>query len=112
PDGRRAGGDRGPGARRALSPREVPPRGRRARGDRDLAAGAHPRVRRPRDPSRGGPVPGPGGSRVLTPLFRVAVPVVAHELAEPDRGTGIAMVCTFGDVTDVTWWRELGLPAR
>ncbi len=52
------------------------------------------------------------GSRVLTPLFRVAVPVVAHELAEPDRGTGIAMVCTFGDVTDVTWWRELGLPAR
>jgi valyl-tRNA synthetase len=52
------------------------------------------------------------GSTTLTPLFRVPVPVVAHELADPDKGTGIAMICTFGDVTDVTWWRELGLPAR
>ena len=52
------------------------------------------------------------GSTVLTPLFRVPVPVVAHELADPEKGTGIAMICTFGDVTDVTWWRELGLPAR
>ena len=52
------------------------------------------------------------GSEVLTPLFRVPVPVVAHELAEPDKGTGIAMVCTFGDTTDVTWWRELDLPTR
>jgi valyl-tRNA synthetase len=52
------------------------------------------------------------GSSVYTPLFGVPVPVVAHELAEPEKGTGIAMVCTFGDVTDVTWWRELGLSAR
>jgi valyl-tRNA synthetase len=52
------------------------------------------------------------GSTVLTPLFRVPVPVVAHELADPEKGTGIAMICTFGDVTDVTWWRELDLPAR
>jgi valyl-tRNA synthetase len=52
------------------------------------------------------------GSTALTPLFRVPVPVVAHELADPEKGTGIAMICTFGDVTDVTWWRELKLPAR
>jgi valyl-tRNA synthetase len=52
------------------------------------------------------------GTTVLTPLFRVPVPVVAHELAEPDKGTGIAMICTFGDLTDVTWWRELRLPVR
>jgi valyl-tRNA synthetase len=52
------------------------------------------------------------GTSVLTPLFRVPVPVVAHPLADPEKGTGIAMVCTFGDVTDVIWWRELGLPAR
>jgi len=38
--------------------------------------------------------------------------VVAHPLAQPDKGTGAAMVCTFGDVTDVTWWRELSLPMR
>ena len=39
-----------------------------------------------------------------------AVPVLAHELADPDKGTGIAMICTFGDITDVTWWRELEPP--
>ena len=52
------------------------------------------------------------GSTVTTPIFGVEVPVVAHELAEPDKGTGIAMICTFGDTTDVTWWRELNLPSR
>jgi valyl-tRNA synthetase len=52
------------------------------------------------------------GTTATTPLFGVPVPVVAHELADPERGTGIAMICTFGDITDVTWWRELGLPLR
>ncbi|MDQ3469497.1 MAG: valine--tRNA ligase [Actinomycetota bacterium] len=52
------------------------------------------------------------GSSVRTPIFGVEVPVVVHPLAEPDKGTGIAMVCTFGDTTDVTWWRELDLPTR
>ena len=52
------------------------------------------------------------GREVLTPLFHVAVPVVAHELADPEKGSGIAMICTFGDTTDVTWWRELHLPTR
>jgi valyl-tRNA synthetase len=52
------------------------------------------------------------GTSVSTPVFGVEVPVKAHHLAEPDKGTGIAMVCTFGDVTDVTWWRELGLDTR
>jgi valyl-tRNA synthetase len=33
-------------------------------------------------------------------------------LADPEKGTGIAMICTFGDITDVTWWRELNLPLR
>jgi valyl-tRNA synthetase len=52
------------------------------------------------------------GRTVRTPVFDVEVPVVAHALADPDKGTGIAMVCTFGDLTDVTWWRELQLPTR
>ena len=52
------------------------------------------------------------GSTVRTPLFDVEVPVVAHRLAEQDKGSGIAMVCTFGDLTDVLWWRELKLPTR
>ena len=52
------------------------------------------------------------GTTVTTPLFGVEVPVVAHRLAQQDKGSGIAMVCTFGDVTDVIWWRELDLPTR
>ncbi|HEY2152224.1 MAG TPA: valine--tRNA ligase [Vicinamibacterales bacterium] len=52
------------------------------------------------------------GKHVLTPLFGVRVPVRAHTLADPEKGSGIAMICTFGDTTDVTWWRELSLPVR
>jgi len=52
------------------------------------------------------------GTMVSTPLFGVEVPVMAHELADPEKGSGIAMVCTFGDTTDVIWWRELKLPTR
>jgi valyl-tRNA synthetase len=52
------------------------------------------------------------GGGALTPLFATRVPVLAHPLVEPDKGTGLVMVCTFGDLTDVTWWRELSLPVR
>jgi valyl-tRNA synthetase len=52
------------------------------------------------------------GKTVRTPLFNVEVPVFAHPLAQIDKGTGIAMCCTFGDLTDVTWWRELQLSMR
>jgi valyl-tRNA synthetase len=52
------------------------------------------------------------GTMVRSPLFDVEVPVLAHHLAQQDKGAGIAMVCTFGDTTDVVWWRELQLPNR
>jgi valyl-tRNA synthetase len=52
------------------------------------------------------------GERVVSPVFGVEVPVVAHDLADPEKGTGIAMICTFGDTADVTWWRELQLATR
>jgi valyl-tRNA synthetase len=52
------------------------------------------------------------GTTVHTPLFGVEVPVLPHPLADPEKGSGIAMICTFGDVTDVIWWRELQLPTR
>jgi valyl-tRNA synthetase len=52
------------------------------------------------------------GTNVITPLFGVHVPVKPHPLADPEKGTGVAMICTFGDITDVTWWRELSLPVR
>ena len=52
------------------------------------------------------------GTEVVSPLFGARVPVLAHELADPEKGSGIAMICTFGDTTDVVWWRELSLPTR
>ncbi len=52
------------------------------------------------------------GGTVTSPVFGVPIPVLAHHLAEPDKGAGIAMCCTFGDATDVIWWRELQLPTR
>jgi valyl-tRNA synthetase len=52
------------------------------------------------------------GSSATTSLFGVRVPILAHHLADPAKGTGLVMVCTFGDMTDVTWWRELQLATR
>lgn len=52
------------------------------------------------------------GQNVRSPLFDVDVPLLAHPLGDPDKGTGLVMVCTFGDLTDVIWWRELQLPTR
>lgn len=52
------------------------------------------------------------GTTARSPLFDIEIPVLAHPAAEPDKGAGIAMCCTFGDLTDVQWWRELQLPTR
>jgi valyl-tRNA synthetase len=52
------------------------------------------------------------GKRAVTPLFRVPVPIFPSELADREKGTGILMVCTFGDATDLRWWREHGLALR
>ena len=48
----------------------------------------------------------------VTPLFGAPVPIIADEGADPEKGTGILMVCTFGDAADIERWRELGVPAR
>jgi len=52
------------------------------------------------------------GATAITPVFGVPVPILAHRLADPAKGTGLVMVCTFGDMTDVTWWRDLQLETR
>ncbi|MGH8951196.1 MAG: valine--tRNA ligase [Acidimicrobiia bacterium] len=52
------------------------------------------------------------GTTVTSPLFGVELPILSHQLAEPEKGSGVAMICTWGDTTDVTWWRELDLPTR
>ena len=109
PDRRRPGRDGGPRAAGRLPPARVPPR-RRRRRRRDRH---HPARAARRRASRSSPTPTTSATsrcsarRSRTPLFGVEVPIVAHQLADPDKGTGIAMICTFGDTTDVTWWREL-----
>jgi len=52
------------------------------------------------------------GKKAVTPLFGVPVPIIADERANPEKGTGVVMVCTFGDQTDVEWWQEYKLPLR
>ena len=87
--------------------------GRDAGPRRDHPARADPGVRRSDRPPRRRAVPADlFGQTVTSPVFGVEIPVVAHHLAEPDKGAGIAMCCTFGDLTDVIWWRELDLPVR
>ena len=52
------------------------------------------------------------GKTAIVPLFNIPVPIVPSEHAEPDKGTGIMMVCTFGDAADVAWWKQSGLPIK
>jgi valyl-tRNA synthetase len=52
------------------------------------------------------------GGTAVTPLFGAPVPIIADEGADPEKGTGILMVCTFGDAADIEWWRTLDVPAK
>ncbi len=68
-----------------------------------IAVVAHP------DDERYGPL---FGKHAITPLYGARVPIVAAEHADPEKGTGILMVCTFGDAMDVEWWKRSGLPLK
>jgi valyl-tRNA synthetase len=52
------------------------------------------------------------GKTLITPLFGVKVPVITSDLVDMEKGTGIVMICTFGDATDVIWWKENNLSLR
>lgn len=52
------------------------------------------------------------GKTAIVPLFNIPVPIVPSEHADPEKGTGIMMVCTFGDAADVMWWKQSGLPIK
>ncbi|MHC1586482.1 MAG: valine--tRNA ligase [Candidatus Hecatellaceae archaeon] len=49
------------------------------------------------------------GRRAIVPLYGFDVPIMAHPSAKPEFGTGIAMICSYGDYTDIRLFRELGL---
>ncbi|AXI23921.1 valine--tRNA ligase [Cardinium endosymbiont of Sogatella furcifera] len=46
----------------------------------------------------------------LTPIFNMRVPILADVLVQPNKGTGLVMCCTFGDQTDIVWWKKHQLP--
>src|SRR5215467_3582266 len=52
------------------------------------------------------------GQRVRVPLLGFEVPVLADIKADPEKGTGVVMCSTFGDVTDVEWWYKYNLPLK
>ena len=51
-------------------------------------------------------------AHAITPLFHNRVPILADELVQPDKGTGLVMCCTFGDQTDGIWWKKHQLPLQ
>lgn len=52
------------------------------------------------------------GQFAISPLFKVNIPIIADELVVPEKGTGLVMCCTFGDQTDILWWRKHQLPTK
>jgi len=52
------------------------------------------------------------GKKAKVPLFNYEVLIMADEKVDPEFGTGIVMVCTFGDKTDIEWWQKHKLPLK
>jgi valyl-tRNA synthetase len=52
------------------------------------------------------------GKKLSVPLFDLQVPVLEDPRADPEKGTGIVMCCTFGDQTDMEWYQAHNLPMR
>ncbi len=48
--------------------------------------------------------------QAITPIFGNVVPIIADNEVDPDKGTGLVMCCTFGDIQDINWWRRYNLP--
>lgn len=52
------------------------------------------------------------GSTVVVPIFGQEVPVVEDDLVDPEKGTGLVICCTFGDKTDIAWFKKHNLPYK
>jgi valyl-tRNA synthetase len=50
------------------------------------------------------------GRQAQVPLFEQRVPILTDPAADPAKGTGAVMCCTFGDQADVAWWYTHQLP--
>jgi valyl-tRNA synthetase len=52
------------------------------------------------------------GKFAVSPLFGAKVPLIPDDMVDPEKGTGLVMCCTFGDQTDIIWWRKHKLPTK
>ena len=52
------------------------------------------------------------GKKAVTPLYGLVVDIIADEKVDKEKGTGLVMCCTFGDETDIAWWKKHNLPMR
>lgn len=52
------------------------------------------------------------GQNAITPIFGASVPIMADDEVDTEKGTGLVMCCTFGDIQDITWWRKHNLPIK
>jgi len=52
------------------------------------------------------------GKKAKVPLFDFEVPIIPDDRADPEKGTGLVMCCTFGDQTDMEWQKAHNLPIR
>lgn len=52
------------------------------------------------------------GQFAITPLFGVKIPILADDMVKIDKGTGLVMCCTFGDMMDIEWWKKHKLKTR
>ncbi len=52
------------------------------------------------------------GKKAKVPLFDLEVTILPDKKADPEKGTGIVMCCTFGDQNDMEWQKEHNLPIR
>lgn len=52
------------------------------------------------------------GQKAITPLYGIKVPILADDMVQQDKGTGLVMCCTFGDLTDIHWWKKHKLATK
>ncbi|MCD6492234.1 MAG: valine--tRNA ligase [Archaeoglobaceae archaeon] len=52
------------------------------------------------------------GKKVRVPTTEYEVEIIEDEEVDPEFGTGIVMICTFGDRQDVKWWKKHNLELR
>ncbi len=52
------------------------------------------------------------GRRVKVPIFGQEVEIIGDERVDPEKGTGVVMCCTFGDLTDIEWYKAYNLPLK